>query len=110
MLTLYDWPGNVRELLNEMRRLAAFLEPDTEVSPEQLSRTIRQRALEAARDPGEGVHVRADQTLADATEQLERAMVTRAFAVARGRVGEAARVLGLSRKGLFLMRRRLGLD
>ncbi len=110
LLTLYDWPGNVRELLNEMRRLAAFLEPDTEVSPEQLSRTIRQRALEAARDPGEVVHVRADQTLAEATEQLERAMVARAVAVARGRVGAAAQILGLSRKGLFLMRRRLGLE
>ena len=40
-LLRHPWPGNVRELLNEMRRLTAFLEPDTEVAPEQLSRTIR---------------------------------------------------------------------
>jgi DNA-binding NtrC family response regulator len=110
LLTLYDWPGNVRELSNEMRRLTVFAEPDREVEPERLSLTIRTRALEAARRQDECVSVDASQSLAEATVQLERAMVARAFKLTRGKVGEAASLLGLSRKGLFLMRRRLGLD
>ncbi|MCU0256376.1 MAG: sigma-54 dependent transcriptional regulator, partial [Vicinamibacterales bacterium] len=109
LLTLYDWPGNVRELLNEMRRLTTFVEPDTEVGPDQLSRPIRSRALRAAQEAGESVHVRADQTLPEAQEELERALVSRALARSEGRVGEAASILGLSRKGLYLVRKRLGL-
>jgi DNA-binding NtrC family response regulator len=110
LLTLYDWPGNVRELSNEMHRLTVYAEPDEEVAPERLSRTIRTRALEAARRLDEVVAIDATQTLAAATAQLARALVVRAFRLTRGRVGEAATLLGLSRNGLFLMRRRLGLD
>jgi DNA-binding NtrC family response regulator/tetratricopeptide (TPR) repeat protein len=110
LLTIYDWPGNVRELSNEMRRLTVFAEPDREVEPERLSLTIRTRALEAARRQDDSVSVDASQSLAEATVQLERTMVARAFKLTRGKVGEAASLLGLSRKGLFLMRRRLGLD
>ncbi len=110
LLTIYDWPGNVRELLNEMRRLVTFLEPGTEIGLDQLSHTIRTRALETSRKVGEAVAIRVDQPMAEAVEQLQRLMVERAFRVAAGRVGDSASILGLSRKGLFLMRRRLGLE
>jgi DNA-binding NtrC family response regulator len=109
LLTLYDWPGNVRELLNEMRRLATFVEPEADVGPDQLSRGIRTRALRAAHEAGESVQVRVDQTLAEAQEELDRAMVARALVRSEGRVGEAASILGLSRKGLYLVRKRLGM-
>jgi len=45
----------------------------------------------------------------DAVEMLEQVMVRRALERARGRVEEASRILGISRKGLFLKRRRWGL-
>jgi DNA-binding NtrC family response regulator len=54
------------------------------------------------------IRVRLDQTLPAAVEMLERAMVRRALDRARGRVEEASRLLGISRKGLFLRRRRWG--
>ena len=110
LLTLYDWPGNVRELLNEMRRLTAFGESDELVTPERLSRSIRMRAIEAARRSDDVVTVRADLPLETAVSTLERAFISRAFKMSGGRVTETAAVLGLSRKGLFLKRRRLGLD
>ena len=59
--------------------------------------------------PGQ-VPVRMDQPLASAVEQIERAMIRHALKTCAGRVEPAARMLGLSRKGLFLKRRRYGLD
>jgi DNA-binding NtrC family response regulator len=53
--------------------------------------------------------MRLDQTLAEATEQVERAVIERALAACDGRNDEAAKRLGLSRKGLYLKRQRLGL-
>jgi DNA-binding NtrC family response regulator len=44
-----------------------------------------------------------------AVERLERLMVERVLRNAGGRVEEAAKLLGISRKGLFLKRRRWGM-
>ena len=41
--------------------------------------------------------------------RLNERMVRRALEQTKGRVEEASRVLGISRKGLFLKRRRMGL-
>ncbi len=113
-LLLYSWPGNVRELLNQMRRLAALAENGAVLMPEHLSpeivasrRTVP--ASERSLAPTEVV-VRLDQPLAAAIEHIERAMVPWALRTAGGRTELAARMLGLSRKGLYLKRQRLGLD
>ena len=50
------------------------------------------------------------QPLAAATEHLERAMIQHAMTLCHGRVEQVARMLGLSRKGLYLKRQRLKLD
>jgi DNA-binding NtrC family response regulator len=55
------------------------------------------------------VNVRLDQTLAQAVDDLERAFIERALEATGGHVANAAEMLGLSRKGLFLKRRRQGL-
>ena len=67
------------------------------------------RCSVSAETPGERSrsHHSEDQA---AVEQLERAMIHRATRKAGGRVDMAAKLLGLSRKGLFLKRRRLGID
>jgi hypothetical protein len=56
--------------------------------------------------PIDEVTVRMDQPLTEALAIVERAMVRRALERTHGRVEEAARLLGISRKGLFLKRRR----
>jgi hydrogenase-4 transcriptional activator len=113
-LLLYRWPGNVRELLNQMRRLAALAENGAVLMPEHLSPeiTAARRTVpvsERTLAPSEVV-VRLDQPLAAAYEHLERAMVPYALHAAKGHMEAAARMLGLSRKGLYLKRQRLGLD
>jgi DNA-binding NtrC family response regulator/tetratricopeptide (TPR) repeat protein len=112
-LVLYGWPGNVRQLMNELRRMAALAESDAVLMPEHLDGRIaaarRTRpASERELLPVELV-VRVDQPLAAATEHLERAMIQHAMAACNGRVEQVARRLGLSRKGLYLKRQRLGI-
>jgi DNA-binding NtrC family response regulator/tetratricopeptide (TPR) repeat protein len=113
-LVLYKWPGNVRQLANEMHRMAAMAEAGAVLMPEHLDpqiaasrRTIpaSERQLAATE-----VVVRLDQPLAAAIEHVERAMLQHAASASGGRLEDAARELGLSRKGLYLKRQRLGLD
>ena len=112
-LLLYDWPGNIRELANEVRRVVAMADhgatlASTDLSPAILRRW-NERPIGAAPAGGPHVHVRLDQTLARAVRQLEEQFIDHALATTGGRVTEAAELLGLSRKGLFLKRRRRGL-
>jgi DNA-binding NtrC family response regulator len=112
-LLLYGWPGNVRQLANEIRRMAALAEPDSILEPTALSadvqasrRTIRVLEPQSVDE----IRVRVDQPLPDALAAIERQMVSRALERADGRFEEAARLLGISRKGLFLKRRRWGVQ
>jgi len=111
-LVLYRWPGNVRQIANEMRRLAALAEPGAVLMPEHLSSDIAASrrtvpASDRTLEPSEIV-VRVDQPLGAAVQHLERAMVHAALAKTSG-VDEAAKRLGLSRKGLYLKRLRFGM-
>ncbi len=113
-LLLYNWPGNVRQLSNEIRRLAALAEPDATLMPEHLSADIRasRRTIPATGlEPGpDEMIVQLDQPLDRVVEAVERAMVRRALDACGGHFEEAAALLGITRKGLYLKRRRLGLD
>jgi DNA-binding NtrC family response regulator len=55
------------------------------------------------------VITRIDQPLSAAVEHIERAAIQRALSMTDGRLDEAAKMLGLSRKGLYLKRQRLNL-
>ena len=113
-LLLYAWPGNVRQLANELRRAAALADADAVIMPEHLSPNIiaSRRTVPASERtllPTELV-VRLDQPLVAATEHLERAMIQHAMTLAHGHMDRAAQLLGVSRKGLYLKRQRLGLE
>ena len=70
------------------------------------------RTIPADTGPRKAAEVvtRIDQSLSAAVEHIERAAIQRAVAVCEGRLDEAAKMLGLSRKGLYLKRQRLNLD
>ena len=53
--------------------------------------------------------MRLDQPLGTVVDSVERLMVGRALEQSGGKVEEAARRLGISRKGLFLKRKRWGM-
>jgi transcriptional regulator with PAS, ATPase and Fis domain len=111
-LLLYDWPGNIRQLANEIRRVVAMSSDgetllSSSLSPE-ITRLWNVRPT-ATDSEASVVKIRLDQSLEQATADLERRFIEHALTNAGGRVAEAAQLLGLSRKGLFLKRRRQGL-
>jgi hydrogenase-4 transcriptional activator len=113
-LVLYNWPGNVRQLANEIRRMVAMAEPGSVLMPAHLSEGIAssRRTIPVDAPPRQSTEVvtRIDQPLAAAVEHIERAAIQRAIAIAEGHLDEAAKILGLSRKGLYLKRQRLKIE
>jgi hydrogenase-4 transcriptional activator len=112
-LILYRWPGNVRQLANEVRRMVALAESGAVLMPEHLSQPIASSrrtipTTERYLAPTEFV-VRVDQPMSAALEHVERSMIQYALKLSGGKLEDAAHRLGLSRKGLYLKRQRLGL-
>jgi len=113
-LVLYRWPGNIRQLANEMRRLAAFAESGAVIMPEHLHADIAASrrtipASERTLEPTEVV-ARLDQPLPALVQYVETAQIVRALRLTGWNMEQAAAMLGLSRKGLYLKRRRYGID
>jgi len=110
-LLLYSWPGNVRQLSHEMRRLVALSESNSVIDVNDLDTVIRAQPQEAMQIPVPGspsITVRIDRRLSEIVQQIECAALSNAIEAANGRLDLAAKRLGLSRKGLYLKRRRLG--
>jgi DNA-binding NtrC family response regulator/tetratricopeptide (TPR) repeat protein len=110
LLILHTWPGNVRQLGNEVRRITALMESDNYVTPDLLSPEIGSHRRESNRDKGlSEITINLNQTIEQATELLERTMLEHTLKSGPGRIADAAMALGLSRKGFYLKRKRLGL-
>ncbi len=112
LLILYSWPGNIRQLANEIRRLTALTESGACITPDQLSPQLQAQPHRANGDSPEGapyVQLRLDQPLDNATAHLESEMIRHALRQAGGQMSAAASSLGISRKGLYLKRLRLGI-
>ncbi|MFT4431954.1 sigma 54-interacting transcriptional regulator [Caballeronia sp. 15715] len=85
-IQVYGWPGNVRELINRVRRAIVMSE----------GRQIHAVDLEL------GEHVEgAPMSLARAREAAERQAIELALLRHRGRLGDAAKDLGISRVTLY---------
>ena len=112
LFTRYWWPGNVRQLRNEIQRAVAMSAPGGEVEPDHLSVDL------AAPTPSPGEAIAPVDTgrsgpprnLATAIEQVETELIVTTLNRTSGNVSETVRVLGLTRRGLYLKMRRLGLD
>jgi DNA-binding NtrC family response regulator len=103
----FPWPGNVRQLRNEVQRAVAMTGAGGVITPDLLSPAFGAGALveqEAFRGrPGR-------TTLAVAVEKLEREMIEGALERSAGNISETARLLGLTRRGLYLKMQRLGVE
>jgi DNA-binding NtrC family response regulator/tetratricopeptide (TPR) repeat protein len=109
-LILYSWPGNVRQLSNELRRVVALADSDSTITPSALSKEILRSAPRVPRgNLAPEICVALTDKLVPALAGVEREMIKAALKTSDGKVDAAARALGISRKGLYLKRRRLGL-
>jgi DNA-binding NtrC family response regulator len=90
------WPGNARELRHHIER-ACILSDQPVISPNQLElRSVLQ-------------HDTPTGDLRQVRQQEEIRQITAALAEADGKIGEAAKLLGISRKSLWQKRKRYGL-
>ena len=105
----YWWPGNVRQLRNEIQRAVAMAPAGGLIGPEHLSADLT-AAAPAVAQPGGRVSLRGGQTLASVVDDIERDLIREMLGRHRGNISETARALGLTRRGLYLKLRRLGLE
>jgi hydrogenase-4 transcriptional activator len=110
LFATYRWPGNVRQLRNEIQRAVAMSPPGGIIEPEQLSADLMAPAGGAAGTPLSATTFIIPGNLAAAVEHVERDMIRATLDRTSGNISETARVLGLTRLGLYLKMRRLGLD
>jgi nitrogen regulation protein NR(I) len=115
LLVAYPWPGNIRELENVVERAVLFcdthelsvndLPPDVRGIPALANVPLPDADLHAALASEGGLkeHVKV------AMSRLERELVSRALQQTGGNVTHAARLLKISRKGLQLKMKELGL-
>ena len=108
----YWWPGNVRQLRNEIQRAVAMSPPGGAIEPEHLSPDLSapepgKATVGAPADPGLAMR---PGNLANVVERIERDLITATLSSTAGNISETARVLGLTRRGLYLKMRRLGLE
>ncbi len=114
-LRAYGWPGNIRELENVVERAVLFADEKMirlQDLPEELKNPAgfstrsdgqSDASLQLASDSGLKEHVKV------AMSRLERELVSRALEQTNGNVTHAARLLKISRKGLQLKMKELGL-
>jgi len=115
LLSAYGWPGNIRELENVMERAVLFCDGQ-KLRADDLPGELR--------GPGGSLAPQSDAPAADmnlpsegglkehvkvAMSRLERDLVSRALKQTNGNVTHAARLLKISRKGLQLKMKELGL-
>ena len=112
LLAQHWWPGNVRQLRNEIQRLVALSRPGQGIGPEHLSPEITSAAIRQ-HTIGQGPSAAARlpvTSLAAAVDDLEREIIEATLHQSSGNISEAARSLGLTRRGLYLKLRRLGFE
>ncbi len=110
-LLLFPWPGNVRQLNNELRRMVALADNDAVLTPSALSPAIRRATPRPAARASNGLEISIPLTdkLTPTIARIEKEMIRVALRAHHGHVDRAAKALGISRKGLYLKRQRLGL-
>ena len=97
----YDWPGNVRELQNTIERAAIICDGIIDVAhlPASVTRAIG-RSSQLFELPEEGIQ----------WDEFEKNLVLQALEKAEGNKTRAAELLGISRRRLYSMMERFGIQ
>jgi two-component system, NtrC family, response regulator AtoC len=114
LLVNHAWQGNIRELENVIERAVLFCDTDRitsdDLPPEVHERTSLSRATEApSPEPSALSSDGLKEQVKAAMSRLERDLILRALKQTNANVTHAARLLKISRKGLQLKMKELGL-
>ncbi len=103
----YAWPGNIRQLENAIERMILMAEGNV-----LLTKDLPEEVLVALGDrlPQQGESTGFKETVKRQTQFLERDLIEKALSETEGNVTRAAEKLGLSRKGLQIKMKDLGLN
>jgi two-component system, NtrC family, response regulator AtoC len=112
-LSSYHWQGNIRELENVMERMVLFCEGDTiqesllpeEVRSSELAQPAKLSPTTSI--PASGATLK--EIVKESTARIERDLIAKALEETGGNVTRAAQKLKISRKGLQLKMKELGL-
>ena len=113
-LRVYSWPGNIRQLENALERMLLMTESNilgVVDLPEEILNQVRHLvpALTApASDSGAAGSTTFKEIVRRKTQNVERELIEKALEETGGNVTRAAEKLGLSRKGLQLKMKELG--
>ena len=102
----YAWPGNVRELQNILAR-AVILSKGPRLVPEDLPDKLRGPARPAGPAPAGGLGELPPEGLT--LKDMETELIINTLKQSQGNKTQAARMLGISRKGLYEKMQRLGI-
>jgi transcriptional regulator with GAF, ATPase, and Fis domain len=94
-LMAYSWPGNVRDLRHEIERAVAMADDGAVLRAEHFSPEIR-----PAR-PVPSLRLGGEQSLSGFMGEIERDLVVNALEKTAGNRSHAAKLLGISRRGLL---------
>jgi len=110
----YPWPGNIRELENVIERAVLFCDR-TEIGEGDIPADVRGFPATGSTTPAPPVVIQSagsdglKEQVKAAMSRLERELIVRALEQTHGNVTHAARFLKISRKGLQLKMKELGL-
>lgn len=108
LLMQYPWPGNIRQLENVIERVMVLNEGGV-ITPEQLPEEIlefeEQKFVERQAASGGSLK----ELVKDATRRIEKKAIEEALIETQNNVTQAARKLNISRKGLQLKMKELGI-
>jgi len=108
LLLSYDWPGNVRELENLIERMM-LLAKDGLITPREVPGEFKLAHDKIADRPADGSEKPFKEYMRDQVENVEKQMLTKCLEESGWNVTQAAKTMGLSRKGLQLKMIKYGL-
>lgn len=100
LLMDYDWPGNIRELKNTIKR--AVLLADDIIEPEHLPEQVSSYKLRGKNNYAG----KLKNIVRQEVEKIERAVIENTLKSTSYNKVEAAKLLGIDRKSLFLKRKK----
>ena len=109
LLKSYHWPGNIRELKNVIER-CLILGDGHLITASQIALGLQHQGEENEVEPSYTVRLSEGGSLHAILLEAKKFLLTEGLRRSGGNVGEAARLLGVSRDSFFHQRKSLGID